>query len=122
MGILATILKKRLTSEIILIGASKFVITFQTHDINCVTPVGISEKGTVSSQHLTWFFRLSQIFNQIGKSRKLKKSQLSAPLKTAGRKMQFFRNNNRCGSVHHYLLQIQLMNPIKWLFQYTLCN
>ena len=45
------------TSEIILIGASKFVITFQTHDINCVMPVGITEKGTISSQHLTWFFR-----------------------------------------------------------------
>ena len=51
-----------------------------------VGPVLISAKGlvtaVVSSRYLTWFFRLSQIFNQIGKSRKLKKSQLSAPLKT----------------------------------------
>ena len=87
IGIFGNNLKKRLTSKIILIGASKFVITFQTHDINCVKPVGISEKGTVSSHYLTWFFRLSQIFNQTAKSRKTLKCQLSAPLKTAGRKM-----------------------------------
>ena len=37
-------------------------------------PVGISEKGLVIAcsprWYMTWFFRLSQIFNKIAKSRK----------------------------------------------------